>query len=424
MATGLQWREIFADSTAAPGAADMIPIPIRTDYRLSRTPWVNYLLIAANVVAFVATYRWAISAGTSPITPLLLDPDDLHVYQFFTSVFLHGGIMHIAGNMLFLWVFGNAVNDRLGHVGYLAFYLGGGVLAGIGYVLLGGHGPVLGASGAISAVTGAYLVLLPRVRVTLLLWLFFFLTTIDVSSLFFLAFQFVFNLWMSLDARFGGPAGAGGVAYAAHSSGYLFGILVTAALLATRLLPRDPMDLLNLLHAARRRAHYRRMVQAGFDPFHPVGKNISSAQTRWVDARPVVTAAPDSPEAREMELRRQIAAAWGQHNLPEAASKYLQLIQIAEGAVLPQDQQLDVANQLMAAEQYPAAADAYERFMSHYRTYEHIADIYLMLGLLYGRYLHETAQAERLLSMAIDSLTDEHKRQLAREDLEALRHRR
>jgi outer membrane protein assembly factor BamD (BamD/ComL family) len=166
------------------------------------------------------------------------------------------------------------------------------------------------------------------------------------------------------------------------------------------------------------------MVQAGFDPFHSIGPSVAGQRTRWEGAKVAAPAAADTPQAREMQLRREIAAAWGQHNLPEAAGKYLQLIQVAEGAVLPQDQQLDVANQLMAAEQYPAAADAYERFMSHYGGYEHIGDIYLMLGLLYGRYLHQDAEAERLLSLAIDKLQDEHKRQLAREDLEALRHRR
>lgn len=398
-------------------------IPIRTDYRMARTPWVNYLIIAVNALAFVASYRYVMSSGTTPITHLLLDPDEPHLYQFFTSIFLHGSIMHIVGNMVFLWVFGNAVNDRLGQTGYLAFYLAGGVLAGVGYLLLGGHYPVLGASGAISAVTGAYLVLLPRARVTLLIWLFYFLTTIEVSSLYFLLFQFVFNLWMSLDIRFGGE-GSSGVAYVAHSSGYIFGIAVTAALLAVRLLPRDPLDLLNLIRAARRRAHYRRMVQAGLDPFHPIGPQITAPQSRWIDAQATPQAPPGTPEAREMQLRREIATAWGRHDLPEAAGKYLQLIQVAEGALLPQDQQLDVANQLMAVEQYPAAADAYERFMAHYANYEHIADIYLMLGLLYGRYLHQDAQAERLLRLAIDSLQDEHKRQLAQADLEALRHRR
>lgn len=398
-------------------------IPIRTDYRMTRTPWVNYLLIAINVIAFVASYRWVLSAGATPITYLLLNPDDPHLYQFFTSIFLHGSIMHIVGNMVFLWVFGNAVNDRLGHTGYLAFYLGGGVLAGVGYIFLGGHYPVLGASGAISAVTGAYLVLLPRARVTLLMWLFYFLTTIEVSSLYFLMFQFVFNLWMSLDARFGGVASSG-VAYAAHSSGYVFGIAVTAGLLAVRLLPRGPLDLLNLIRMARRRARYRRMVQAGYEPFNPIGSQVTAPERRWVDAKATAAAPPDTPEAREQQLRREITEAWSRHDLPEAAGKYLQLIQVAEGAVLPQDQQLDVANQLMAVEQYPAAADAYERFMSQYGGYEHIGDIYLMLGLLYGRYLHQDAQAERLLRLAIDSLKDERKRALAREDLEALRQRR
>ena len=398
-------------------------IPIRTDYRMARIPWVNYFLIAANVAAFVLSYRWMTGQTLGPVEHLLLDPGQPRLYQFFTSIFLHGGVMHIVGNMLFLWVFGNAVNDRLGHVGYLAFYLAGGVLAGIGYILLGGQGPVLGASGAISAVTGAYLVLLPRARVTLLLW-YFFVTTIEVSSLYFLAFQFVFNLWLSLDARFGGAASGGGVAYAAHSSGYAFGIAVTAVLLAVRLLPRDPLDLLNLLRAARRRSQYRRMVHTGYDPFNPVGPSIASAQRRWVDANAAPPAPPDTPAAREMQLRRAIAEAWSRRDLPDAAGKYLQLIQVAEAAVLPQDQQLDVANQLMAAEQYPAAADAYERFMNHYGGYEHIADIYLMLGLVYGRYLHQDAQAERLLRLAIDTLRDERKRQLARDDLEALRQRR
>ena len=88
-----------------------------------------------------------------------LHPDQPEILQFFTSVFLHGSWMHLIGNMIFLWVFGNAVNDRFGHVGYAAFYLAGGVLSGLGYVLLAGQAPVLGASGAISAVTGCYLVL-------------------------------------------------------------------------------------------------------------------------------------------------------------------------------------------------------------------------------------------------------------------------
>ena len=135
-------------------------IPVRTDYRMKRRPWVNYALVVANVAIFLMGYN----GGNERIDPYLLNPDAPQLVQFFTSVFLHATGQHIFFNMVFLWVFGNVLNDRLGHVAYLAFYLGGGLLAGVGYILFSGHAPVLGASGAISAVTGAYLVLVPGAR--------------------------------------------------------------------------------------------------------------------------------------------------------------------------------------------------------------------------------------------------------------------
>jgi len=388
-------------------------IPIRTDYRLSRTPWTNYALIAANVLLYVLGYH----GDSDKVLPYLLHPDQPQLYQFFSCVFLHGDFWHLAGNMLFLWVFGNAVNDRLGNTGYLGFYLAGGVLAGVGYLLLSGHAPVLGASGAISAVTGAYLVLLPRARVTLLVVWFYYLTTIEVSSLYFLLFQLLFNLFMSLVWEV--PGMGGGVAYAAHSTGYAFGIVVAAASLGIGLLPRDAFDLLNLLRARRRRTHYRRMVSQGYDPFNYISSRIRQGQRRWVDARGPSEPA-DTAAGREMALRREIAADLARHDLAHAAQQYLQLVQIAEDAALPQNQQLDVANQLMAQERYPAAADAYERFVRHYGGYEHLPDIFLMLGIIYGRYLHQADRARHYLTQAVERLSDPHKLELARADLRAL----
>jgi membrane associated rhomboid family serine protease len=396
-------------------------IPIRADYRMTRTPWVNYVIVGINVALYLVGLNGASEAGLRRVNQLLLHPDNPQLYQFFSCIFLHGGFMHLAGNMVFLWVFGNGVNDRFGHGGYLAFYLSGGVLAGIGYLLLSGHAPVLGASGAISAVTGAYLVLLPRVRVTLLN-IIYIITTFEVSSLYFLLFQFVFNLYMSLEPKFSGLSESG-VAYWAHSSGYVFGIGVTAALLATRLLPRDALDLLNLIHSARRRGQYRRMVASGFDPFKFTSPPGAGAKGKWVEVK-AQAAEPQTPQGREAQLRGEIGEIWQRHDLSAVAEKYLQLVQVAEDAVLPQAQQLDVANQLMAEERYPAAADAYERFIKHYGNYEHISDIYLMLGLLYSRYLHQYDQAEHYLQRAIERLGDEKKLQMAKADLQALRQRR
>ena len=402
-------------------------IPIRTDYRMTRTPWVNYALVGLNVAIFVLGHNATTLRGRAAIDEWMLQPTAPQLVQFFSSVFLHADFWHLAGNMVFLWVFGNALNDRMGHVAYLAFYLAGGVLAGVGYVLLSARAPVLGASGAIAAVTGAYLVLFPRVRVTVLMVLYF-ITTWQVSSLFFVGFQVVYNILMTVYG-IGGYGGGGGVAYTAHSSGYVFGIAVAAGLLALKILPRDAMDLLSMIHHSQRRQKYRRMVSRGFEPFQGAGPGAGrpvgeSSRGRWVETRQLHSAQPNTATARELELRREIAGHCSRHDLEAAAEKYLQLVQIAEDAVLSRQNQLDVANQLMASEQYPAAADAYERFLRHYQSYEHSADIHLMLGLIYGRYLHKYDRAEQLLVRAVDALGDTRKIEMARAELQAVRQRR
>jgi membrane associated rhomboid family serine protease len=397
-------------------------IPIRTDYKMTRRPVVNYLLVGVNVLLFLAGYHSIDGHSQLRILQYMLHPDAPELYQFFTSMFLHANWAHLIGNMVFLWVFGNAVNDRLGHAGYLAFYLAGGILAGLGYILLSGRAPVLGASGAISAITGAYLVLLPRVRVTVLMFLYF-ITYFDVSSLYFLLFQFIENILMSMP-DIGGAGAGGGVAYVAHTSGYAYGIAVAAVLLATGLLPRNMFDLPNLLRAAGKRRRFRKLAAEGYSPFRTRGPAEDVATPRPVPTRTVEPVVPGTPEARELELRRQIAAHCTEHDLHSAARKYLELVQIAEAAVLPQSNQLDVANHLMFVQNYPASADAYERFLRHYGTYEHVGDIFLMLGLLYGRYLHQYDRAEHCLRQAMDRLGDARKLDLARGDLAEVRRRR
>lgn len=398
-------------------------IPIRTDYRLRRRPLVNYGLLAANILVFLLDYN-GMGANVDRINLWLLDPDRPQLHQFVSSVFLHADWMHLIGNMIFLWVFGNAINDRFGNVGYLAFYLAGGVLACVGYLVLGGTAPVLGASGAISAVTGAYLVLFPRARVTLLFW-FYVITTFEVSSLFFLLFQLLHNMYESFVS--GGLAGGGGVAYNAHISGYVFGIATAAGLLVGRILPRDVFDLLNLIRTARRRQRFRRMVSDGYDPFQsgdPGERLRQQAARRRVPSRTVSAVTPDTELSRELDLRREIAEACLIQDLHTAARKYQDLIRINEEAVLARQNQLDVANHLMASNQYANAADAYERFLQHYGTYEHVADICLMLGLIYGRYLFEYDRAQPLLERAREALRDPGKQELARSELENVRRRR
>ena len=388
-------------------------IPIGSDYRMRRVPVVNYALVAANVLIYLMGYHLEthLSAARLDQAQLVLQPGSPQLYQFFTSIFLHADFLHLAGNMIFLWVFGNAINDRFGHVGYAAFYLAGGVLAGLGHMMFS-DAPVLGASGAISAVTGAYLVLFPLVRLTLLFW-FYIITTLRVSSMFFLLFCFIKDAYLSFH-------GGGGVAYEAHLSGYIFGIGVATLLLATKILPRNSFDLLNLIRSAHRRGRYRRMAAQGYDPFSRLAATGEPGSTRWAQPKRAKPPVLDSKELRELELRREISEACRHHDLDAAAVRYVELVSVNSDAVLPRQEQLDVANQLMHTGRHADAAGAYEQFCRHNGKYERMGEIYLLLGLLYGRYLNQQDRGAEMLQRSIDRLDDPQQVALARNELAKL----
>ena len=392
-------------------------IPVGTDYRMRTRPWVNYALIAANVLLFFGGIN---GMNQHPqIRQLLLDPDTPTLGHFLTSMFLHLNINHLIGNMIFLWVFGNVLNDRLGHVSYFLFYIAGGIVAGLGYLVLTPNAPVLGASGAISAVAGAFLVLFPGVRVRLWFWFIEF----EITSLLFLGLQVAMNLSNSwADIR---GSGLGGVAYVAHSSGHLFGIAVASLLLMVRLLPREGHDLIHVISHARRRRQYRRIAAGGDDPFAPNRLKRDASGARRVAAQTVSAAGrSDTQSGQELQLRRDIASAVSRGDLSAAAAMYREILQINRDVVLPRQQQLDIANHLMATEAHAESAEAYERFRRHFRTYEHIGDIELMLGLVYGRYLGRLDEAEELLSAAAAKLSDARNKQMAESELAIVRRKR
>jgi membrane associated rhomboid family serine protease len=144
-----------------------------------------------------------------------------------TSIFLHGGWLHILGNMLYLWIFGNNVEDRLGRLGFLLFYLVGGIVAALTQVAIdpGSTQPLVGASGAIAAALGAYIVLFPGARILSLVFLGFFYQLLNVPALLILGFWFVLQL-ISGFGSLGGDAASGGVAFFAHIGGFAFGMAV------------------------------------------------------------------------------------------------------------------------------------------------------------------------------------------------------
>jgi hypothetical protein len=222
----------------------------------------------------------------------------------------------------------------------------------------------------------------------------------------------LFSVYAELEGR------GSGVAWWAHIAGYAFGISVAAGMLAGRILPRDRFDLLNLIRAWRQRMGYRQMVSQGFDAFG-YGSRPGTGLSRRVAAREVESVVPDSQMAREMQFRQEAAEAHARHDLPAAADAYLRLLAVSPQAVLPRMQQLDVANQLMSADLYAEAADAYERHLHHYGD-SSVGDVHLMLGLLYGRYLKEHDKARESLQKAVKLLRDPRKVAFAQGELDSL----
>jgi rhomboid family protein len=220
-------------------------IPLRDANPTSRVPVITLGLIAACVAVFA--YQLSLTAGGGEqtlgrfVTRWGIVPVELvhalssgrfvsqEAVTLVTSQFLHGGWLHIAGNMLFLWIFGNNVEDRFGRGAFLVFYLVGGILAGLAQVAIdpGSRIPTIGASGAIAAVLGAYLVLFPGARVTTAVFLVFFYQLIDVPAVIVLAFWFILQLLDGL-ASLGVSAttASGGVAIFAHIGGFVFGAVV------------------------------------------------------------------------------------------------------------------------------------------------------------------------------------------------------
>ncbi len=208
-------------------------IPIRDDAPTIRKPYVTVSLIIANTLVFLYSIMlgpkgfqlFTFQFGYIPyefVTGHELTPElSASIYLTpFTSMFMHGGWMHLIGNMLFLWIYGNNIEDYFGPIKFLLFYVTAG-LAAIGlYTLFGpySHVPLVGASGAIAGVMGAYYVLHPHARITVL-FIFFFIQVLTLPAKFVLGVWFVYQLIMSMT----GSATGGGVAWMAHVGGFVFG---------------------------------------------------------------------------------------------------------------------------------------------------------------------------------------------------------
>ncbi|MBI5050315.1 MAG: rhomboid family intramembrane serine protease [Nitrospirae bacterium] len=210
-------------------------IPFKDDNPTTIFPFATIGLIAANAMVFILQV-------TSPVNPreitlaygaipnYLLKFDAVQpIHPFltlFTSMFMHGGLFHLGGNMLYLWIFGNNIEDRLGHIKFVIFYILGGIVAAYSHAVASPSSmlPMVGASGAVSGILGAYVLLFPRAKVYTLVFFGFFARVITLPAVFVIGFWIVLQFINGILSR--GLVNQGGVAWFAHIGGFVFGILL------------------------------------------------------------------------------------------------------------------------------------------------------------------------------------------------------
>jgi membrane associated rhomboid family serine protease len=202
-------------------------IPLRALLRRNNPATMTVMIIALNTFVFLWTLTQPTYRQNVFIQHYAMVPDHLRLTSLVTSMFLHGGWLHLIGNMWFLWVFGSHIEDVMGAPRFLLFYLSCGVVSAVVQLAmsLGSPVPTLGASGAIAGVMGAFLVLYPRVRVTTLIFIIFFVTTVEIPAAFMLMYWFVIQLVSGLFSS-GSFSDSGGVAWFAHVGGFLVGLFL------------------------------------------------------------------------------------------------------------------------------------------------------------------------------------------------------
>ncbi|MEQ8850879.1 MAG: rhomboid family intramembrane serine protease [Phycisphaerales bacterium] len=373
-------------------------LPIGADIHKRHPTVITYWIIGINVVVWIA---YSMLQASSPDVAMRLDEhvllfpggDRFHVWQLFTSAFMHAGLGHLLGNMLFLWVFGGPVEDRFGRLGFVGFYLAAAVFSGLlqmasetqlirWYDGSATFVPSLGASGAIAGVTGAFLILFPRTHLRVLFF-FFIIGIYAIPSWWFIAMAIVWDLFMQ------GFFANSGVAHVAHLGGYAWGVIVSLTLLKFHVIKRQPYDLLSIGKQAHRRRKFRELTRKqGQSPW---------LATPGASDRKRLAGRTSAREAEYATRRAEVSRLAADGKLPQAAEEYVRLLDDFPDASMSRDLQLDIANHFFQQEQRRHAATAYDLFLRKHPTDPDKDRIRLVLALLNARYLNDPVRASQLL---------------------------
>ncbi len=387
--------------------------PVGDDNPSRRAPVVTWTLIALNVAVFVAVnvLGWGRGAGDLRDVFLRFGFDQRHPFspRILSSMFLHAGLLHLAGNMWVLWIVGDNVEDKLGRARYLLLYLLGGMCATWAYVVtsrfapavgevLGSEGPVsavplVGASGAIFAIMGTYLAFFPEARIHMLLWFFFFVQVVPVRAKWIIGAWVLQDLALTVLSR--GPA-SGSVATAAHVGGALFGIAA-----GVFLKPRvggggagDPWD-----------------VHTGF-----ASHADESRRPGWFSRGPrVMPALPTESQlvAIEDAIVREVRAG----RVDSALDLYPRYEAMAREKPLPGPVQIEIAHEFFRRGLPNEAHDAYQRYLETFPRGDDAAEACFRLGILFARAFGRPDDARTYLGRAAAEHDDPKIREFAQQEL-------
>lgn len=378
-------------------------IPLTTDRPRRKAPVLIHALVLFNALVFM--WMLSVRSGSPADYIRLLDAfavarDGFEWHQLLTSAFLHGGWMHLIFNMIVLMALGPNVEDKIGHIGFALLYIVGAAASAAAHILVSDN-PAIGASGAIAAITGAYLVLFPKTRI--ICFFVFTLSRIAVPAWWFIGIS------IAIDLLANGLGSGSGIAHAAHLGGYFFGIAVTLALLWAKAIEREPYDLFTVLRQKKRRADF---AQA------------SKAHGEMVQRR-VGADRPESSRVRAMyEARLRLAELVSGSQMDKACDLYRvfadEFGSDDPGAVLSRDLQLRLAEALVQSGDRTSAVAAYLAFARAYPSDRETPGALLISALMLAEDLGQPAEARRLIEQALPRLGGQE-RELAQTLLANLR---
>jgi len=378
-------------------------IPLGTDRPNKRSAVVTPILVGTNIGVFV---MMAILAKTNPDIANQIDfygaisKHHFHFWQPISSAFLHAGFMHIFGNMLFLLAFGPSVEDRLGRIGFILFYIAGACVSGFAHIALS-DSPAIGASGAIAAVSGAFLVLFPSTKIKCFVIFF-------IIGVFMIPSWWLIGLFIILDLGAQVFTPDNGIANLAHLGGYGFGIVLAFGLLVTKILPKEQYDMFSIAKHKKRRADFK--------VAHEMHKHsgVYKAEQKL-----------DPVSAEIAEQRAKIGVHVSNNELAKASDLYIAMIaqfpDRSKALTMHRDAQYQIANHLYQSGNRQASADAFMRLLETYPTDPERNIIKVLIARIHANDLSDPIGAISMLEELLERALDTDSKTLVESELDQIR---